>query len=111
MTKYRAKPQVIDGVRFASKLEASRYLQLKSLQDAGEIWALELQPKFPLVVMGKKICTYIADFAYVEPMPTGEPVKIIEDVKGVMTPAFRIKQKLFEVLYGVPLRIIRKVRK
>jgi hypothetical protein len=107
VTKYRAKPQVIDGIRFASKLEASRYLQLKTLQDAGEIWSLELHPKFPLVVLGKKICTYIADFAYVEPMPTGEPVRIIEDVKGVETPAFKIKRKLFEVLYGIPLRIVK----
>jgi hypothetical protein len=82
-------------------------LQLKTLQDAGEIWGLTLHPKFPLVVLGKKICTYIADFAYVEPMPTGEPVRIIEDVKGVETPAFRIKRKLFETLYGIPLRIVK----
>jgi hypothetical protein len=111
MTKYHAQPTVIDGVRFASKMEASRYLQLKALQDAGEIWSLGLQPKFPLVVAGVKICTYIADFQYMEPAPHGEPVKIIEDVKGVETPAFRIKRKLFEVLYGVPLRVVKKVRK
>jgi hypothetical protein len=105
VNKYRAKPQVIDGIRFASKAEGARYVQLKTLQAARKIWGLTLQPKYPLNVMGKKICTYIPDFEYFEPMPAGEPVKIVEDVKGVETAAFKIKRKLFEVLYGIPLRV------
>ena len=108
MSKYRAKPQVIDGVRFASKLEASRYLQLKALQNAGEIWGLKLHPKYPLVVNGVKICTYEADSEYFEPMPTGEPEKIVEDVKGMPTPVYRLKKKLFECLYNARIREIRK---
>jgi hypothetical protein len=35
--KYRAQPVVIDGIRFASKKEGARYLELKLLERAGKI--------------------------------------------------------------------------
>ncbi len=111
MTKYRAQRCEAHGIKFDSKMECARYLQLMALQDAGQIWGLKPHPKFPLTVMGKKICTYEADSEYFEPMPTGEPIKIVEDVKGFETAAFRIKRKLFEVLYGMPLRIVKKGRR
>jgi hypothetical protein len=65
-SKYAAIPTIVDGIRFASKKEARRYTELKLLERAGEITCLELQPKFPCVVNGKKVCTYIADFAYLD---------------------------------------------
>ena len=108
MSKYRAKPQVIDGVRFASKAEAAEYLRLKMLQAAGKIWGLKLQPKFPIVINGVKVCTYIADFEYSEPMPTGEAERVVADVKGMLTPMYRLKKKLFELLYGIRIREVKK---
>ncbi len=93
MSKYSAIKTVIDGITFASKKEAGRYSELRLLDRAGQIKALELQPKFPLIVNGTKVCTYIADFAYQE---GGKYV--VEDVKGMKTPAYRIKRKLLLAL-------------
>ncbi len=47
--KYRNEKAVIDGYTFDSKKEANRYFELKMLQRAGEITALELQPKFEII--------------------------------------------------------------
>ena len=44
--KYRNKKTWQDGILFASGHEADRYLQLKALQELGQIRDLELQPKF-----------------------------------------------------------------
>lgn len=97
--KFGAVPTVVDGVRFASKKEARRYVELKLLQKAGEIGRLELQPKFPIVVNGMKICAYIADFRY---WCHGRPV--VEDAKGVKTPVYRLKKKIVEAQYGIAIR-------
>ena len=93
-SKYRAQPVVLDGVRFASKAEGRRYGELSMLQKLGEISGLELQPKFPIVIGGKTIATYVADFAYFT-----RTERVIEDVKGVKTPVYRLKKKLVEALY------------
>lgn len=98
-TKYRAVPTYVGKIRFASKKEAARYVDLKLLERSGKITGLKLQPKFPLVISGVKICTYIPDYLYQENDTT-----VVEDVKGVKTPVYRIKKKLFEVLYA-PLTI------
>lgn len=109
MTKYHAKPTVIDGIRFASKAEARHYAQLKLREKAGEIKGLELQPKFPLMVPGyggggpsQYVCVghYIADFRYREG-PKGE-LRIV-DVKGIKTPLYRLKKKMYEAQYGTPI--------
>jgi hypothetical protein len=109
-SKYAAVPTTIDNVRFSSKKEAARYLELKMLQKAGEIHGLELQPKFQLYVgkVGERIergdkpvCSYIADFRYREG-PKG--VLIIEDVKGMKTPVYRLKKKMVEAQYGIEIR-------
>jgi hypothetical protein len=94
--KYHAVPTIVDGVRFASKAEARRYGVLKMMQMAGEISGLELQPKFPLVVNGEKICFYVADFRYVK-----DGQQITEDVKGMRTAVYRIKAKLLKALHGI----------
>lgn len=107
MTKYRAKACTVDGIRFHSQREAARYLDLKLLEKAGEIKELELQPKFPIYVCRRKngelhqVCNYIADFRYREG-PRG--VLVIEDVKGVRTPTYRLKKKMFEAQYEMQIR-------
>lgn len=99
-SKYGAAPTVIDGFRFASKAEARRYSELLLLQRAGEISELELQPPFPLVVNGVKVATYIADFRY--RCKYTDPL-IVEDVKGMSTPVYRLKKKLVLALHGVEI--------
>ena len=106
-SKYGAQPQMVDGVRFASKREAKRYCELKLLQAIGEVKELDLQPRFPLYVCRRqnaeltKVCDYVADFRYREG-PTG--VLVIEDAKGVRTPVYRLKRKMFEAQYGIQIR-------
>lgn len=111
MNKYNAKRCEIDGHRFMSRAEGARYLELKALERAKRIWGLKLQPKFPLIVKGVKVATFIGDFEYFEPHASGEPTMVVEDVKGVLTPVYRIKKRLFETLYGMQIREITKKRR
>lgn len=94
-SKYAAIRTEVNGIMFASKREAKRYSELCLLERAGEIASIELQPKFPCVVNGQKVCTYIADFAYLN----SQGSRIVEDVKGFKTPMYRLKKKLVEALY------------
>ena len=101
--KYGAKPTTVDGIRFASQAEARRYRELTLLLRAGKILWLQCQPSFDLVVddaaKGRdvKVGRYVADFRYT--MPNG--VMVVEDVKGVRTPIYRLKKKMVEALYGI----------
>jgi hypothetical protein len=94
MNKYRNVKTEVDGIVFDSKKEARRYGELTTLQAAGEISRLMLQPKFDIIVNGVKVTYYKADFAYFN-----KDERVIEDVKGVKTPVYRLKKKLVEALY------------
>lgn len=116
-SKYGAIRTTIDGVTFASKAEAKRYRELKILERAGEIFDLELQPKFPIYASvhgrirhcgDKPICTYVADFRYREGAETVIGGRlVVEDVKGMKTPVYRLKKKLVEAQYGIQIQEIR----
>ena len=99
--KFGATKTVVDGIKFDSKGEANRYLELKELQELGAISNLELQPKFTLIPAfehgGKKYraMTYSADFRY-----TSGTLTFVEDFKGFETEVFKIKRKL--LLYQNP---------
>lgn len=82
------------GRRFASKAEARRDAELDLQQRAGLISDLKRQVPFKLVVKGVLICTYVADWTYTE----GDK-EVVEDKKGVKTPAFVIKWALGKVLF------------
>ena len=94
MSKYKANPITIDGIRFASQAEGRRYVQLKMLEKSGAISRLELQPSFKCEINGKLVCTYRGDFRYFT-----KDGCVTEDVKGVRTPIFRLKKKLVEALF------------
>ena len=99
-SKYRAKRTEIDGYKFASKMEGRRYLELKLMQQQGEISNLSLQPRFRLEINGVKICDYIADFRYT---PTDTDQEVIEDVKGAITPVYRVKRNLMKAIHGIEI--------
>lgn len=113
MSKYHATPTVRSGIRFASKLEASRFGELTLAEKAGEITGLKTHPRFVLqeaftdsAGTKHRAIVYEADFSYVD-LRTG--CEIIEDTKGVLTPAFKIKYKLFLYRYrDIDFRIITK---
>ena len=92
--KYGNIKTEVDGIKFDSKAEARRYSELKLLEKAGEISNLELQPRYDIKIGGKYIAHYKADFRYF----TAEEA-VVEDVKGVKTPIYRLKKKLVEALY------------
>lgn len=100
--KYGNKPTFVDGIRFSSKHEATRYSELRLLERAGDIGALRLQPRYKLVVNGKHVCTYVGDFEYFPADPRLGVV--VEDAKGFKTPEYKLKAKLFEALHGFPIR-------
>lgn len=100
MSKYRAKPEIVDNIRFASQKEARRYRELRLLERSGEIGFLELQPRFDFDINGVKLGFYKADFRYIQ-----NGIKITEDSKGFSTPVFKLKRKLLKALHGVDLLI------
>jgi hypothetical protein len=108
MSKYRNVKTLVGGRRFDSKAEAAQYLLLLGRLQKGEIADLELQPSFPLEVNGLRVCTYRADFRYLD-LASGR--RVVEDVKGVRTPVYRIKKKLVKALYGIDVQevVIRRV--
>lgn len=101
--KYGVAPKAdrtVDGIVFASKAEAARWCELRFLQERGVITGLERQPvyKFPMNF------SYIADFSY---WRAGELV--VEDVKGVETPVFKLKRKCMIYFYpAVVLEVVKK---
>jgi hypothetical protein len=102
--KYHATPTTIDGIRFDSKKEATRYGWLLFRQKRGEIADLRWQVRYPIDVTNLQTgevtsCgAYVADFVYVENGQT-----VTEDVKGFRTPLYRLKCKLVEGLYGITI--------
>lgn len=75
---------VVNGITFASKLEAKRYSELRALEATGEIHNLVLQPKYELHALGGgKVGTYKGDFHYFT-RATNEKrgESVLEDCKG-----------------------------
>ncbi len=109
--KFGAVPTTVDAIRFASKKESRRYLDLKLMEKAGLIRDLECQPKFPIHILPQscwgnsavvpvRVATYIADFSYYD-VETHSVV--VEDVKSkaTRTALYRLKKKLIEVEHDI----------
>jgi len=90
----------VDGIKFDSRKEARRYRELTLLAAAGELRDLKLQVPFDIVVNGKKVCSYRADFTYTD--KAGQFV--VEDAKGFKTPEYRLKKKLLDACLGIEIR-------
>lgn len=104
--KYNNKPTTVDGVWFASKFEASRWCELRLLEQMGKITNLRKQVTFPLEVGGVKVTSYRADFVYDE---CGK--QVVEDAKGYVTPEYKIKRSLMLAVHGIKIREVRNVSK
>lgn len=102
--KYNNRRCEIHGEKFDSELERDRWLNLRLLERAGEISQLRRQVAYELIPEQKRpsggverACSYVADFVYVD--KAGRTV--VEDVKGAVTPEFRLKRKLMLQVHGV----------
>ena len=109
--KYNNKKTETDGIIFDSALEAARYLELKRLEDSGEITILRRQVAFeiiPSVVLdGRKLppSKYVADFTYW----VGDEM-VCEDVKGMATREYRLKRKMMKAFLGIEVREHKKAK-
>ena len=114
-SKYKAKKTVVDNICFDSKKEANRYLYLRDAQKRGDISNLQMQVKYVLIpaqyeearegkragkIKGRLLereCSYRADFQYIDK----DGNLVVEDVKGVKLPAYKIKKKLMLYVHGI----------
>ena len=111
MNKYGARRVKVGDIIFDSKMEASRYQNLRLMLCAGMIDNLEVHPRYEILpahihpVTKRKIRAiyYEADFRYVD-AETGQTV--VEDVKGAQTPVFKLKRKLVEHKYQIEIVLI-----
>lgn len=104
--------RTVDGILFASKMEATRYIQLKLLEKAGEIKELILQPKFLLLPAFERngehflAINYVADFSYYD---CTTKKRVAEEIKGFETDTWKIKKKLFHYRHNMELRVLTKI--
>lgn len=97
--KYKNEKTETNGIKFDSKKEARRYMELRQLETVGKISDLKLQHTFTLqeaftTESGDRIqaIKYIADFTYIE-----DGKFVVEDVKSPATrsnPVYRMKNKM-----------------
>ena len=98
-SKYGNEKTENNGIKFDSKKEARRYMELRQLETMGKISDLKLQHTFTLqeaftTENGERIqaIRYIADFTYME-----DGKFVVEDVKSPATrsnPVYRMKNKM-----------------
>lgn len=104
MRKYNNEKTTIDGITFDSRLEAERFQQLRLLEKAEEIEALQLQVEFQILTgwtnpdTGERTRSkyYVADFVYYDKQSRKW---IIEDTKGMETSDFKLKWDFMKTLY------------
>ena len=112
--KYNSRGEWFNEIWFASRAEAARYRQLKMMEEQGFITRLELQPSYSVVVNNKLCCRYRADFRYDVIDDRGTVLKqVVEDVKGMVTPLYKLKKKLVLATHAIdiieiPARLITK---
>lgn len=109
MSKYKNKKVVVDDVNFDSKMESDYYLYLKQLEQQGIVSEFLMQKKYTLLEgydkNGKKIrpIHYLADF---EVHYADGHIEVV-DVKGFLTPDFKLKKKLFEYRFPFTLKLVK----
>lgn len=113
--KYRNKKTKIQGITFDSKLEANVYLKILELQKSYD-FKFELQPKYVLLEKfrfnGKAVreISYVADFLiYVD--NAKEYTEYVIDTKGIETPVFKMKRKMFQKKFNQDIILIKSVKK
>ncbi|KYQ83488.1 hypothetical protein AWW72_14185 [Acinetobacter sp. NRRL B-65365] len=108
--KFNASKVLCNGMTFDSKKEYKRYIELKAMQQRGEITGLDHHTKFELApktkIEGEKrakpAIRYFADFTYYI-----ADKYIVEDVKSAATrnlPSYRSKKHLMKTIHGIDIK-------
>ena len=86
-----------------SRGEAGYCNQLEILRKTGEINRYDIQQLYPLTVNGKTVCHHRIDFlVYTKNGPE------IHEFKGIATPLWNLKRKLFEAIYpDIPYYVVK----
>lgn len=105
-SKYGSRKTEIEGIVFDSAAEASRYGQLRMMQNAGMITGLRRQVSYEIIPSEKgpdgrslRPLRYVADFVYID----CRGIEHVEDVKGVLTKEYRIKKRLMWHILGIAI--------
>lgn len=93
--KFGARKTRYNGTIYASKREALYARDLDLLVKGKKLKRWEAQIAIPMVINGKKVCTYNIDF--VEYDMDDKPTFV--EVKGFETAVFKLKWRLFDALY------------
>jgi hypothetical protein len=104
---YGAERFEIMGKKFDSKAEGKRFLQLKAMEQAGEILGLETQVEYELIPAQKvgshkeRPVKYVCDFRY-----TKDGSVVVEDVKSAPTKTreYIVKRKLMLWIHGIAIQ-------
>lgn len=86
--KYGAARVSLAGYSFASKLEAAVFQIYKAMESAGEISDLKIQQR--VYLLRDPDIYYIADFSFVR-----DGVLVFAEAKGMETPEWKLKKKLW----------------
>jgi len=104
--KYGAKKTQVGEIKFDSKKEANRFMELQLLKRAGEISGLRRQVKVELLGQYRPLYTrtgrkmkLTVDFHYIE-----DGVEVFEDSKGAWTRDFEVRYAV-AIAMGINLRI------
>lgn len=103
--KFNVSPKenrTCDGITFDSKKEMAYYQELLLRKKAKDITDFTMQTPFVFTLGGKKMFTYFADF--VVNYKNGD--QEIIDVKGFLTPLFRLKRKIIEQEYQIKIKTV-----
>lgn len=93
--KFRAKPCEYDGIKFASKKEQKRYVELQLLKSAGDILFFLRQTPLHLSGGVKYVCDYLIFWS--------DGTVTFEDVKGFRTDLYKLKKKQVEATYPIEI--------
>lgn len=113
-SKYHNIKTEVNGIKFDSQKEASRYQALLRLEELGLIEDLRLQVNFTLQEAftksnGERVraIVYKADFAYKKRIEKADyTLYIVEDVKsrGTRTPVYQMKKKMMWEKYRIHIQ-------
>ena len=93
--KFNAVRTEVNGIKFSSKKEATRYGELKLLQENGEVLFFLRQVPFHLPGGVKYVCDFMVFWK--------DQSIVFEEVKGFKTPSYIDKKKIVESLYPIKI--------
>ena len=91
--KFGATRTEVDGIKFDSKKEARRFVQLRLLEQSGEISFFLRQVPLHLPGGVKMVVDFLIFWS--------DGTCVFEDVKGMHTPIYIAKKKMVESVYPI----------